>query len=119
MPISDYAHWNEDAERVWWEEEGRHAGEPTHREYEDEMRDYEEERYNARLLETGDAELPTAEEVAHFVFDAVRGVNTSNLHSPNSPRGPRDGKWSITLTDEINGAWIDIHLTIDYDRSED
>jgi len=24
MSLSDYAHWNEDAERIWWEEEGRH-----------------------------------------------------------------------------------------------
>lgn len=24
MPLADYAHWNEDAERVWWAEEGRH-----------------------------------------------------------------------------------------------
>jgi hypothetical protein len=25
MPISDYAHHNEEAQRIWWEEEGRHA----------------------------------------------------------------------------------------------
>jgi hypothetical protein len=25
MPLSDYSHWNEEAERVWWEEEGKHA----------------------------------------------------------------------------------------------
>ena len=24
MARSDYAHWNEDADRVWWQEEGRH-----------------------------------------------------------------------------------------------
>ncbi len=24
MPLADYAHWNEDAERIWWEEEGKH-----------------------------------------------------------------------------------------------
>lgn len=24
MPLADYAHWNEEAERVWWEEEGKH-----------------------------------------------------------------------------------------------
>ena|SRR5215471_7677302 len=28
MPISDYAHWNEEAHQVWWAEEGRHAEEP-------------------------------------------------------------------------------------------
>jgi hypothetical protein len=25
MPLADYTHWNEDAERIWWEEEGKHA----------------------------------------------------------------------------------------------
>ena len=29
MPVSDYAHWNEDAERVWWEEEGSWRDEPV------------------------------------------------------------------------------------------
>lgn len=29
MPISDYSHWNEEAPRVWWEEEGKHQSEPT------------------------------------------------------------------------------------------
>lgn len=24
MPIADYAHHNEEAERIWWEEEGTH-----------------------------------------------------------------------------------------------
>jgi len=24
MPIGDYAHWNEEAPRIWWEEEGKH-----------------------------------------------------------------------------------------------
>lgn len=24
MPRSDYEHWNEEADRVWYEEEGRH-----------------------------------------------------------------------------------------------
>lgn len=28
MPLKDYAHWNEKAERIWWEEEGRHETEP-------------------------------------------------------------------------------------------
>jgi hypothetical protein len=25
MPLADYAHWNEDAEYMWWHEEGKHA----------------------------------------------------------------------------------------------
>lgn len=28
MSREDYAHWNEDADRVWWEEEGRHDPDP-------------------------------------------------------------------------------------------
>ena len=24
MPRADYAHWNEDADHMWWQEEGRH-----------------------------------------------------------------------------------------------
>ena len=24
MPLADYAHHNEEAERIWWEEEGKH-----------------------------------------------------------------------------------------------
>lgn len=27
MARSDYAHWNEDADAIWWEEEGRHGSE--------------------------------------------------------------------------------------------
>ena len=25
MPLADYAHWNEDAEYMWWHEEGKHV----------------------------------------------------------------------------------------------
>ena len=25
MSRADYAHWNEDADMIWWQEEGRHA----------------------------------------------------------------------------------------------
>jgi len=28
MPLKDYAHWNEDAEYMWWHEEGKHVEEP-------------------------------------------------------------------------------------------
>lgn len=28
MPRSDYSHWNEEADRVWWEEEGKHETTP-------------------------------------------------------------------------------------------
>ena len=33
MPLSDYAHHNEEARRIWWEEEGRHADEPREPDY--------------------------------------------------------------------------------------
>jgi hypothetical protein len=26
MALADYAHWNEDAEYMWWHEEGKHDG---------------------------------------------------------------------------------------------
>ena len=28
MPRSDYAHWNEEQDRIWWQEEGRFDGRP-------------------------------------------------------------------------------------------
>jgi len=56
---SDYAHWNEEQDRVWWEEEGRHHG------YEDEPdpdRDLDEEDWQRRAYEEEmEAELEAAE----------------------------------------------------------
>lgn len=37
MPISDYSHHNEEARRIWWEEEGRHDQDPI--EYDDMLRE--------------------------------------------------------------------------------
>lgn len=37
MPLQDYQHWNEDAHRVWWEEEGKHPHEPYGDEYEQDV----------------------------------------------------------------------------------
>lgn len=28
MALADYAHWNEDAEFMWWNEEGKFANDP-------------------------------------------------------------------------------------------
>ena len=39
MPLSDYEHHNEEAQRIWWEEEGKHESEP--REYDDQDADRE------------------------------------------------------------------------------
>lgn len=30
MSRADYAHWNEEADYMWWMEEGRHQGEPEY-----------------------------------------------------------------------------------------
>lgn len=36
MTIADYAHWNEQAAMVWWQEEGRHYdASPSLSEYDD------------------------------------------------------------------------------------
>ena len=40
MPIADYAHHNEEAPLIWWQEEGRHDAEPSEDSYwEHEMRE--------------------------------------------------------------------------------
>lgn len=34
MSRADYEHWNEDAEYIWWQEEGKHeTGEPSEADY--------------------------------------------------------------------------------------
>lgn len=45
MPLSDYSHWNEEASRVWWEEEGKHEGmqEPTDDNDDQDWRDCDDE----------------------------------------------------------------------------
>lgn len=42
MPLRDYAHWNEDAQRVWWEEEGRHGSEEPDYDPDDYLPDWED-----------------------------------------------------------------------------
>jgi len=53
MSIKDYAHWNEDARFVWWQEEGRF-------ENESEFDPLEEERafFAAELAEESEWETP-------------------------------------------------------------
>lgn len=44
MPLSDYAHWNEEAPIIWWQEEGRHIETAEdHYDPDDFLPDYEEE----------------------------------------------------------------------------
>ena len=51
MPLRDYAHWNEDAEYMWWHEEGKHVEEPPEPDY-DLMMDIEQDReYEAYMEE--------------------------------------------------------------------
>lgn len=40
MPLEDYAHHNEDAQRIWWEEEGKHPHEPDYGDPYDDDRQY-------------------------------------------------------------------------------
>jgi hypothetical protein len=35
MPISDYAHWNEEAPIIWWQEEGKHDDQPDYHSLDD------------------------------------------------------------------------------------
>ena len=37
MPRSDYAHWNEEQDRVWWQEEGRFDGRPDPADHYDDL----------------------------------------------------------------------------------
>jgi hypothetical protein len=42
MSRSDYAHWNEEADQVWWQEEGKHAeSDAENARFEAEQDDYE------------------------------------------------------------------------------
>lgn len=65
MSRLDYAHWNEEQDRVWWEEEGRHA--------------YEGEDYND--LE-GDRAAEQAEEFAASVEEMTTLEIAQHLSDP-------------------------------------
>lgn len=67
MPLADYAHWNEDAQRVWWEEEGRHPDEP-HESYDDDYVAAQDEALDAFCEEL---EEHTDEELLGMLNDAA------------------------------------------------
>jgi hypothetical protein len=47
MSLKDYAHWNEDAEYMWYMEEGRFSSEDMEPDYDErDFREYEEEDYD-------------------------------------------------------------------------
>jgi hypothetical protein len=58
MPLADYAHWNEDAEFMWWHEEGKHVEEPDYGDPHDDLREYDaEQAYADEIGECDTAEL--------------------------------------------------------------
>ena len=63
MSRADYAHWNEDADYMWWHEEGKHADEPPEPdEYDpaDDWRDVVNEHEDrSDCLYDGDMSLPS------------------------------------------------------------
>lgn len=76
MSRADYAHWNEDADRIWWEEEGKHAETDAESDREDfysaadayaeELAEYDdEELLQARLEATWPQEI-------HDTFSGAR-----------------------------------------------
>lgn len=62
MPLADYAHWNEDAQYMWWHEEGRHVEDEPYD-------DYDEAYYRAESA----AEAAAEEEYEQFA-DEVCGL---------------------------------------------
>lgn len=64
MSRADYDHWNEDADRIWWEEEGKHA--------ESDAEDFREDAYSAadayaeELAEYDDEQLLEARLIAKW-----------------------------------------------------
>lgn len=66
MSRADYAHWNEEADQVWWAEEGRHADGPEY-DPDDYLPSAEEEALDAFGEEV--AEM-TSEEVIARICDA-------------------------------------------------
>jgi hypothetical protein len=58
MPISDYAHHNEEAQRIWWEEEGKHMSYRDDYDWDEDDRDVgAAQAYSESLGEMNDAEL--------------------------------------------------------------
>lgn len=62
MPLADYAHWNEDAQYMWWHEEGKHVEEPPDVSDDDPRWDYEEVecRRESDCLDASCFSLPSA-----------------------------------------------------------
>jgi len=60
MARSDYAHWNEDADYMWWQEEGRHSQEDQENDYDpDDWRMGAEEAQAEEEYEQGEYQAQT------------------------------------------------------------
>lgn len=58
MARSDYDHWNEEADYIWWQEEGRHG---TYEEPDDDGWDWAEAEYEDWAEEDDEADTATGE----------------------------------------------------------
>lgn len=73
MPLADYAHWNEEAPRIWWEEEGKH--------YEQDYEDWREEEMSA-----ADA---FAEELYEYEIDDLKALLDDRDYLARWPKAER------------------------------
>lgn len=71
MSRADYAHWNEEADRVWWEEEGKHAeSDAENARWERDNEDWEAHQDAADAFADDVAEMDV-EEIKRTLADAV------------------------------------------------
>ena len=68
MSRSDYAHWNEEQDRVWWEEEGKHV---------------EEDRFDAD--EDWRDEPPPDDDVEHLTLEDCKRDSCFSQKDDSSP----------------------------------
>lgn len=111
MSLADYAHHNEEAERIWWEEEGRHGlgdFDGGGDEYDDLHADREDPN-NGPIAEHDD--------VLSAVWDKLCGdttaFNSMNLHSGTKP-GAKDGKGWVTIIDRFgeDNAFTEVTIEV-------
>jgi len=61
LPLADYAHWNEDAQYMWWHEEGKHSDEPSEPDpydrYDHRYEDYECQDAPKECLQNGNFDM--------------------------------------------------------------
>ena len=94
MPLSDYAHWNEDAEYMWWHEEGKHVEEPPEPDPYDDRGDYEYDE--------------AAEEQRHLDAGTRLCLEEGNFNGPRTDA--EDQAWHCMSChqafDYVGGQWV-------------